>query len=132
LLLVFFIATSSFGVVEKLMPSGVSEMRPPRDKQQDPVADVGMQNLDQIVVKLSQDGQVTTVILNGATLSSFDQLDQRLKAISAASPAVPVIIDPAPSVPAGQVVRAYDWARSAGLISVYLATRSAHATRSGK
>lgn len=122
LLLVFFLATSSFQIVEKLLPSGVSESNQPAGNEvapQEPTDDA----LEQVIVKLELQGEETFVRLNGILLADFQNLKQRLESIAVAGADVPVIIDPQQSIVASDVIRAYDWARAAGLSRVYLATR---------
>lgn len=123
LLLVFFITTSSFQVVEKLMPSGVSDLKSTAGGNSDPPPEVTQAMLEQIVVKLSMNGTDIGVALNGQALASIDELFQRLQAIGQVSPNAPVIIDPEAKVPVGIVVKAYDRARASGLTSVFMATR---------
>lgn len=123
LLLVFFIATSSFQVVEKLMPSGVSELKSSSGDSNQPPPEITQAMLEQVVVKLIAAPQGVTVTLNGQALAGIADLKPRFLAIAQVSPTSPVIIDPEPKVEAIHVVAAYDWARSSGLTSVYLATR---------
>jgi biopolymer transport protein ExbD len=123
LLLVFFITTSSFQVVEKLLPSGVSDLKSVAGGNSDPPPEVTQAMLEQIVIKLSLNGNDVVAVLNGQPLASLDELFQRLKTIGQVSPNAPVIIDPDAKVPAGVVVKAYDRARASGLTSVFMATR---------
>jgi biopolymer transport protein ExbD len=124
LLLVFFISTSSFQIAEKLLPSGVSEIKPAAgvDDSQPP-PDITTESLEQVIVKISNASGAALVTLNGQPLSQFDELQSRLIAVAEVNPATPVIIDPGSEIKAKHVVTAYDWARAAGLTSVYLATR---------
>ncbi|MCR9297216.1 MAG: biopolymer transporter ExbD [bacterium] len=122
LLLVFFLATASFQVVEKLLPSGVSETTQPTGSL-DAVVDPSDDALEQVIVKLILQENSTSVQLNGIALPTFDDLRARLQGIALAGADVPVIIDPEESVIASSVIQAYDWAREAGLTRVYLATR---------
>lgn len=123
LLLVFFIATSSFQVIEKILPSGVSEMRQPSGDSDQPPPDITAEVLEQVIVKIASAPVEAKASINGQQLASFNDLRLRLQAIAQVNPNVPVIIDPEPKVSANQVVTAYDWARSSGLTSVFLATR---------
>ncbi|MFN3190731.1 MAG: ExbD/TolR family protein [Aureliella sp.] len=123
LLLVFFLATSSFQVVEYLMPSGVSEQAETTGNSQQPPAEPTDDAIDQVVVKLQRrDGQ-TIAVLNDVVLPELQALETRLKNIAATKADVPVIIDPEGEVLAAAVIRAYDWARASGLSRVYLATK---------
>jgi biopolymer transport protein ExbD len=123
LLLVFFIATSSFQVIEKILPSGVSEMRQTSGDTDQPPPEVTSESLEQIVIKLSNAPDAVLVTLNGQPLARFEDLRARLQAIAQVKANVPVIIDPDPKIVAKHVVLAYDWARANGMTSVFLATR---------
>ncbi len=123
LLLVFFLTTSSFQIIEHVLPSAVSQSSSPSgsaaSSPQEPTQDA----LDQVVVKLAVVNQGIVASLNGIALTEFTLLRERLKSISAVQADVPVIIDPEKNVAAKDVVAAYDWARQVGLTRVYLATR---------
>ena len=125
LLLVFFLVASSFDIPELLMPSGVSELNSPQsgatsEAPPDPSDDI----VEQIVIKIlaSPDNSIVYE-LEGQPLGSFDELKERLNALSRASADVPVIIDPEQAVKAKFVVRTYDLSRQLGLSRVFLATR---------
>ena len=123
LLLVFFLATSSFQSIEHLMPSGVSHLSTPTGNAAVPPPETTQDALEQVIVKLERTDAGTVAKLNGVELPGLDALRTRLSAMSRIRPNVPVIIDPAANIPASDVVAAYDWARQAGLARVYLATR---------
>ena len=122
LLLVFFLTTSSFQVLEQLLPSAVSDISAGSGSSDQPPPVPTQDAIDQVVIKLKLVDLRAVASLNGSQLSSFSQLKQRLQALSAVRADVPVIIDPAGDVPAKDVVIAYDWARQVGLSRVYLAT----------
>ncbi len=123
LLLVFFLATSSFQLVELLMPSGVSETEDNAGNTEAPPPEVTDDALDQIVVKLQQDGDQVFAVLNEVKLANWQELHVRFRAIGSVGSDLPVIIDPAAEVQADYFVQAYDWARESGLSRVYLAIR---------
>ena len=124
LLLVFFLATSSFQVVEELLPGGVSELKSSTGAAATPPEEISQDSLEQVVVKLQATGEATVVNFNGVELAAFGELQSRFAAVGQVRATVPVIIDPMPSIEAREVIRAYDWARQAGLTRVYLATRA--------
>ncbi len=123
LLLVFFLATSSFQLVEKMLPSGVSQTSQSASGSNALPPEPTDDALDQVVVKLRLAADQPVAELNGVVLTELSELKTRLEAISRARVDVPVVIDPQGDVPARHVVRAYDWARQAGLSRVYLAVR---------
>lgn len=122
LLLVFFVATSSFQLVEQILPSGVaeapdSESQGQLDQPTEPTQDA----LEQVVVRLAASGDGVTVTLNDVELTQFSDLKSRFEGISQAKADVPVVIDPDGDVVARDVIQAYDWARERGLSRVFLA-----------
>lgn len=123
LLLVFFLATSSFQIVEQLMPSNVSKLSPAAGAGESPPPEASDDVLEQVVVKLEYAESGAIAKLNGVALAQLTDLRQRLLTMSGVRANVPVIIDPEPLVQAADVVTVYDWARQAGLTRVYLATR---------
>lgn len=123
LLLVFFVATSSFRAVEKSLPSGVTQLQPAAGGPEPVDDDKLTEMLEQVIVKIDSGPQGATVWVNGQSLAAFADLAQTFRDLSQVGADVPVIIDPAPEILSGQVVKAYDWARTAGLPRVYLATR---------
>lgn len=123
LLLIFFLATSSFQMIEQLMPSGVSNISDSSGNAAEPPPEPTQDAVDQVIIKLELANNQTIAKLNGVPLPDLEMLRDRLTAISLARPDVPVVIDPEPKVRAKDVITAYDWARQAGLTRVYLATR---------
>ncbi len=124
LLLVFFLTTSSFQVLEQLLPSAVSQTNATASGSEvDPPPVPDQDAIDQVVVKLKRLGGRSVAALHGSELADFSQLRERLRAISEVRADVPVIIDPTGEVPVKDVVLAYDWARQVGLSRVYFATR---------
>lgn len=123
LLLVFFLATSSFQIPEKLLPTGVSEISAPTGQSDRPPPEPNPDAIEQVIIKgLLANGR-TTWLLNNIPLTDVPQVQERLRALSQVQPDVPVIIDPDGKVPVGEVVAVYDAARAVGLSRVFMATR---------
>ena len=111
LLLVFFVWTASFQAVEFLLPSNLatatgSEAFPPED-QPPP-------EIDQVVVQLDQTAGRTTWIINDSPAASLAAVQATLDQVASIRNDVPLIIDPTPAVPLGDVIDVYDVARLAG------------------
>lgn len=124
LLLVFFLATSSFQVVEKMLPSAVSakESKAAGGKKNANPNQV-MTDINDVVVRLKMDqNQKVFFEFNGQSLESLDPLSNLLQNVVQIRPDVPVIVDPDPKVPVGYAVQVYDIARRAGALRVYMAT----------
>jgi biopolymer transport protein ExbD len=56
--------------------------------------------------------------LNGTEYASFDALQTTLRALAEVQPESPVILDIAPDVAAGEMIRVYDTCRAAGFVSI--------------
>lgn len=122
LLLIFFLTTSGAQQIERLMPGGVSSINPASGPAAEPPREPSPDQLEQIVLKLTVDGEVTGIQFNGLPIAASELLP-RFQAVFQARPDVPMIIDPDPKVKAQEVVKIYDTARQVGLARVYLATR---------
>jgi biopolymer transport protein ExbD len=129
LLLVFFLATTSFQMIEKMLPSGVSErvQRSQAGSQPttpDPTADFG-----DLVVRVQESdasdagASEVVIFLNDDPIADLDGLKSRLQAIIAIRKDVPVIVDPADTVRIGKAIAVYDVARSSGALRVFFTTR---------
>ncbi len=123
-LLVFFLATSSFNMVEKLLPSSVSKPTASKGPSDQASPEQIAELVEQTIVKIRVDGDEPVVLVNGQPLKNYEELLARFRAIEGVRSNVPVIIDPDPKVRASEVIRVYDLARVAGLTNAYLATRS--------
>ncbi|HBE71882.1 MAG TPA: hypothetical protein DDW52_27385 [Planctomycetaceae bacterium] len=124
LLLVFFLATSSFQAIEYLLPSGVSKpAEPPTGAASPTQLEPNQDAIDQVVIKLAMEGETCKANLNGSELS-FEALEDRLIRIANVKLTVPIVVDPAAKVPVQYAVKAYDYARAAGFARVFFATRA--------
>ncbi|GAB5404510.1 MAG: hypothetical protein Aurels2KO_27410 [Aureliella sp.] len=112
-------------MVEYLLPSGVSKSaEQAAGGAEESLAEPTDDAIDQIIVKLALREGLCGVELNGSRLPEFDVLLTRLKAIGKIKSDVPVIIDPNGDVGAESAIKAYDFARQAGFLRVYFATRN--------
>ena len=110
LLLVFFVWTSSFQIVEQILPSSISapsaagtsaeNVPPPEDF-----------DFEQIVIRLLWQGDHPAWTINDAPLASLAEVRARLAAIGQIKRDAPVILDPDPAAPLGHVIDLYDAAR---------------------
>lgn len=120
LLMVYFIWTSSFAVVEDILPSrlsvaaGVSDT--PLDQPPPPEAD-----FDNVVVRLLFTGAQPAWTVNNVPVGSLADLQAQLGAIANIKRDAPVILHPDPEVDLGHVIEVYDLARIAGFERVQFA-----------
>ena len=119
LLLVFFVWTASFQIVEQILPSEMSSQlgSDPVDLT-DPPPEA---DFDDLVIKIGWDGTNPTWALNGNTIGSLDELRDRLVAVADIEIAAPVILDPSGVVPLGNVIEVYDISKLAGFSKVSFA-----------
>jgi biopolymer transport protein ExbD len=119
LLLVFFVWTASFQIVEQILPSEMSELigsdsaenvEPPPPK-----------DFDDIVVRIGWDGQTANWKINDQGLPSLAAVGQQLKTIAEIQVEATVILRPEPVVPLGNVIEAYDIAKLAGFEQISFA-----------
>ena len=118
LLLVFFVWTASFQVVEQMLPAELSSqlgtdpttlVEPPPEK-----------DLEDIVIAVSFDGSAAWT-LNGQPLGDVEAVERLLSSIARVDPAATVIVHPAPKVPLEYVIQTYDAAKLTGFTSVSFA-----------
>ena len=119
LLLIFFICTASFQIVEQNLPSRVQLEFPPGAE---PIpANEQIEDVDAVIVKIGWHN----VEPRGGRISQgcprFKTLKEKLAALSAIDSAVPVILDVAPEVPLGYAIDAYDLGRKTGFSEIQFA-----------
>ena len=112
LLLVFFVWTASFQIVEQILASDMKAQMgtdPVEIDQPPPEKD-----FDDVVIRIGWDGTNPTWRVNKQKVDSLEQLEERLRIIASAKLDAPVILDPDPVVPLGHVIEAYDISKLAG------------------
>ena len=119
LLLVFFVWTASFQIVEQILPSQMSSQvgSEPQNVEQPPPE----KDFEDIVVKIGWASNAPVWQLNGNRLDSLDQLETQLAAIADVKNDATIILDPDSVVPLGHVIEAYDSAKLAGFTNVSFA-----------
>ena len=119
LLLVFFVWTASFVIVEHILPSTLS-----KQAGSDPVEPIDpppKQDFDNIVIKIGWDGANPSWSINDQPVASLQVIRDRLAVIVGIQNEAPVILHPVPSVPLGFVIEAYDAAKLVGFTKISFA-----------
>lgn len=120
LLLIFFVWTASFQIVERILPSSVSEVSGSgsvaTDEPPPPEADFH----DIIVRILWSEGHASWRV-GQEEFSELSGVQRKLAAIFQANAEAPVIIDPDDETPFGSVIEVYDLSRQVGFEKVNLA-----------
>ncbi|MSR58721.1 MAG: biopolymer transporter ExbD [Planctomycetaceae bacterium] len=110
LLLIFFVCAAAGNVYELLLPSDLAA----GGAVGSTVAVERQQPVDEVWVYLSLGGEGQVVMkLNGTEYESFEALRQVLLGLAEVAPECPVILDIAPDVPAGEMIRVFDTCRAA-------------------
>jgi biopolymer transport protein ExbD len=116
-LLVFFLWTSSFQIIEQTLPSGVSDLSgsAPAEITEPPPPE---EDFDEVIVRiLYQQGRVRWLV-NDQDAASLREVRGRLGDIAAIQRDVPVIVHPDLDTPLGVVINVYDLARLVGFEKV--------------
>ena len=120
LLLIFFVWTSSFHIVEFALQSNVSDatVGAATEPPERPPEEI---DFDDVVVRIVwTDGQPGWRI-NDEPIAAISEVRRRLTVIFQANAAAPVIIHPDPETPLNHVIAVYDISRLIGFEKVNLA-----------
>lgn len=120
LLLIFFICAAVGQVHELLLPAGLeagatetAELAiPPQERLFEDVW---------LMLQLDAEGKTVTT-LQDRLYEDESQLAATLQGLVEVAPEIPVILDPHPNVPVGDVIRIYDLAKAVGFRSLHFAT----------
>ena len=115
LLLVFFVWTASFQIVERLLPSKIEEVGGTAMAEVTPPE---LMDLERVVVRIEVAGGQTRWSINKQPVTSLDAVRNRLGAVASIRTDLPVTIDPDPEVTVGETIDVYDVARSLGFSKI--------------
>ena len=119
LLLIFFIFTTNFDAIEKLLPANFGFQG--TVLQNDIIVSQEELDLGEIHVRVLLDETGLSWRINQRPCSSFDQVDHILGQLAKLMPDVPVIIDPDRKVPIETLLDIYDVSRKNGLTKIQFA-----------
>ncbi len=108
-LLIFFVWTSSFQIIEQVLPSSLSAQTGSQQadlEQPPPEAD-----FDQVVIRIGWDGAVATYRINDAPVPDLGEIRSSLERLHAVKQDATVILHPDPEVPLEHVINCYDQAK---------------------
>ena len=111
LLLVFFVWTASFQVVEYLLPSELSTLLGNQAALEDPPPEA---DFEDVVIRIHWTGDQPGWTINDQQADSLAELHQRLQAIAQVKQDAPVILHPDEEVPLGDVINVFDLSRLTG------------------
>lgn len=110
LLLVFFVWTASFQIIEQVLPSNISSSSSAGTTQTNdpPPEEI---DFEQVVIRLLWQGNGPAWTINDTPLPTLAAVRDRLATIAEIKQDAPVILDPDPAAPLGHVIDLYDAAR---------------------
>ena len=111
LLLVFFVWTASFQVVEYLLPSELSTLLGNQAALEEPPPEA---DFEDVVIRIHWTGDQPGWTINDQQADSLAQLHQRLQAIAQVKQDAPVILHPDEEVPLGDVFNVFAISRLIG------------------
>ena len=121
LLLVFYLWTASFHIVEQVLPSSISAQQgsdPARSDEPPPPQD----DFDDIVVRITWTSEKKPAWrVNGQPVGTLAEVRETLQRIVRVKSDAPVILHPDPDVPLGHVIDIYDITRLEGFDKVQFA-----------
>ena len=118
-LLIFFICASTGHMKELLLPT---DFRAGAIGAVD--SELPEKPLGEVWIRLTRDQEETVAFLEGREFRDLDSLDATLRNLANASTEIPVILQIAPDVPLGDVIRVYDVCRAAKFQSINFAAES--------
>lgn len=118
LLLIFFVLTANFDRIEKLLPTNLflrgTAWIDPKIPSEETI-------LGEIQIRILAEGNMVFWKVNQRTCSTFSEFEKVLRELATISPSIPVIIDPARSLPIEKVIDVYDACRRTGLTKIQFA-----------
>jgi biopolymer transport protein ExbD len=120
LLLVFFVWTASFQVVERVLPSAVSQVAG-ADEQPVNLTPPPEADFPEVVLRIQWIDNKPLWLLNDKTLQDFESVRRHLQLVYEINQQAPVIIHPDAATPLGDVIDLYDVARVVGFTEVQFA-----------
>lgn len=119
LLLVFFVWTASFQMVEQLLPSEMSsQMGDSNTPIDEPPPE---EDFERVVIRIGWNGNSPTWKINETTVDSFADIQEHLTRLVQIKADAPLVLHPDPAVPLGFVISAYDAAKIVGFNQVSFA-----------
>jgi len=116
LLLIFFICTASFQIIEQNLPSRV-QLEVPAGTENLPVESLP-QDIEPVIVHVGWEQGKPFWKLNGEARTNLEALENKLVAAVGIDASVPVILDIAPEVPLGFAIDTYDICRQTGFSEI--------------
>ena len=121
LLLIFFVWTASFQMVEYVLPSRVSEVSRAGAAGNTEQPLTAAADFPEIVVRVRWPNSQPAWTVNEEPIADLKGVEQKLARVFAINREAPVIVHPDPEVPLGHVIDLYDLTRCVGFRTVQFA-----------
>jgi biopolymer transport protein ExbD len=121
LLLIFFVWTASFRMVEYVLPSQVSEADAIGASGNSQQAFNAAADFPEIVVRVRWPNSQPAWTINEEPIGSLKEVEQKLVRVFGINREAPVIVHPDQDVPLGHVIDLYDLTRRVGFRTVQFA-----------
>ncbi len=121
LLLIFFVCASAGQIREAILPTDLAAGA--LGPQVDPELEDDPREQYWLYLRRTDDGR-TVFEINNALFDDFAALETALTGLADLAPDDPIILDIAPAVPVGDMIRVYDTCRQAGFQSINFATEA--------
>ncbi len=119
LLLVFFVWTASFQIIEYMLPSSLSsQLGANSTDASEPLPE---EDFEKVIVRITWDAGTPRFTLNEVELNSLTQVMDRLTSVFQVKNDAPVIIHPDSEVPLDPVIKIFDAAKNVGFEKVSFA-----------
>jgi len=119
LLLIFFICTASFQIVEQNLPSQVQLEVPSGNSLID--NQVETEDIEPVLLKIDWRNDQPVWSVSGQSCADLLAVKQKLDALAAIDPSIPIIVDVEAPVPFGIAIDAYDVSRNMGFSEIQFA-----------
>jgi biopolymer transport protein ExbD len=123
LLLVFFLATSSFEKLEQMLPGGIADQGAKAGSSEPVLLPDTLRDIQDCIIRIEASAdRVWSYRFNGSSMPDQQQLLAQAQAVIQAKPDIPIIVHPDDPVPMGLAIEIYDRLRAAGGLRVFFAT----------
>ena len=115
LLLIFFLWTASFQIVELQLPSKLSRLSGAGSSDN---TDLQEEDFETVVVRIRIQGTRLLWSVNDQPALNLQEVRARLKQVASIRVDLPVLVDPEETIPLGDVLDVYDSARQEGFTNI--------------
>jgi biopolymer transport protein ExbD len=120
LLLIFFLWTASFQIVELQLPSKLSKLSGAGTADK---TDLQREDFETVIVRIQVEGTSLQWSVNNQPAQNLGEVRARLKQVASIRVDLPVLVDPDQAISLGDVLDVYDAARQEGFTNIQFTTR---------